>query len=142
MRAARADSLFRWRDPVLRMEARSLAAAFESVDEPWEPHLLAELNDQHVKVARLDGEFVWHAHGDADELFYVVDGDLTVEYRDDGREDAVHLGPGDLTVAPAGVEHRPVAHEETEVVLFEPAGTTNTGDAEASEQTVEDLDRA
>ncbi|MDH5019490.1 cupin domain-containing protein [Halobacterium rubrum] len=124
------------------MDSQSLADAFDAVEETWTPHLIAELNDQHVKVARLDGEFVWHAHEDADELFYVVDGDLTVEYRDDAdRENAVHLGPGDLTVAPAGVEHRPVAHEETEVVLFEPAGTTNTGDAEASDRTVEDLDR-
>ena len=122
------------------MDARSLEAAFDSFDEPWEPHLLAELNGQHVKVARLDGEFVWHAHEDAAELFYVVDGDLTIEYREDGYEDAVHLGPGDLTVAPAGVEHRPVAHEETKVVLFEPAGTTNTGDAADSERTVTDLD--
>ncbi|WP_232702661.1 cupin domain-containing protein [Halobacterium wangiae] len=123
------------------MDARSLADAFDSVEETWEPRLLAELNGQHVKVARLDGEFVWHAHEDADELFYVLDGDLTIEYREDGREDAVHLGPGDLTVAPAGVEHRPVAHEETEVVLFEPAGTTNTGTAEESDRTVEDVER-
>jgi len=123
------------------MEARSLSAAFESFEETWEPRLLAELNDQQVKVARLDGEFVWHAHEDADELFYVVDGDLTIEYRDDEREDAVHLGPGDLTVAPAGVEHRPVAHEETKVALFEPAGTTNTGDAADSDLTVEDVER-
>ncbi|CQH59999.1 cupin 2 barrel domain protein [Halobacterium hubeiense] len=123
------------------MEARSLAEAFASFEETWEPRVLAELNDQQVKVARLDGEFVWHAHEDADELFYVVDGDLTIEYRDDDREDAVHLGPGDLTVAPAGVEHRPVAHEETKVVLFEPAGTKNTGDADDSERTVEELER-
>jgi len=125
------------------MDAQSLADAFDAVEEAWTPHLLTELNDQHVKVARLDGEFVWHAHEDADELFYVVDGDLTIEYRDedDGGEHSVRLGPGDLTVAPAGVEHRPVAHEETEVLLFEPAGTTNTGDAEASDRTVEDLDR-
>jgi mannose-6-phosphate isomerase-like protein (cupin superfamily) len=122
------------------MEARSLADAFESFEETWEPRILAALNDQHVKVARLDGEFVWHAHEDADELFYVVEGDLTVQYRDDDREDAVHLGPGDLTVAPAGVEHRPVAHEESKVVLFEPAGTTNTGDVEDSERTVKDLE--
>jgi mannose-6-phosphate isomerase-like protein (cupin superfamily) len=122
------------------MEARSLAKAFESFEETWEPRILAELNDQHVKVARLDGEFVWHAHDDADELFYVVDGDLTIEYRDDEQADAVHLGPGELTVAPAGVEHRPVAHEESKVVLFEPAGTTNTGDVEDSERTVEDFE--
>ena len=122
------------------MDARSLDDAFDAVDGTWEPRLLAELNDQHVKVARLDGEFVWHAHADADELFYVVDGDLNIEYREDDEERSVRLGPGDLTVAPAGVEHRPVAHEATEVVLFEPAGTTNTGDADDSERTVDDVD--
>jgi mannose-6-phosphate isomerase-like protein (cupin superfamily) len=123
------------------MERRSLDDAFESFAETWEPHLLAELNDQHVKIARLDGEFVWHAHEDADELFYVVDGDLTIEYREGGEEDAVQLGPGDVTVVPAGIEHRPVAHEESKVVLFEPAGTTNTGDADDSDRTVEEIDR-
>jgi mannose-6-phosphate isomerase-like protein (cupin superfamily) len=123
------------------MDARSLDDAFDAVDDTWTPHLLAELNDQHVKVARLDGEFVWHAHADADELFYVVDGDLTVEYRENGEERSVRLGPGDLTVAPAGVEHRPVAHEETEVLLFELSGTTNTGDAAGSDRTVDDVER-
>ncbi|MFC3477200.1 cupin domain-containing protein [Halobacterium litoreum] len=123
------------------MDAKSLAEAFDSFEETWEPRILAELNGQHVKVARLDGEFVWHAHEDADELFYVVDGDLSIEYRDGDREDAVHLGPGDLAVAPAGVEHRPVAHEETKVLLFEPAGTTNTGDAADSDRTITELDR-
>jgi len=123
------------------MDAKSLADAFDAVDDTWTPHLLAELNDQHVKVAVLDGEFVWHAHADADELFYVVDGDLTVEYREDGEQRSVRLGPGDVTVAPAGVEHRPVAHEETEVLLFEPAGTTNTGDAGDDERTVEEVER-
>jgi len=123
------------------MDVRSLDDAFDAVDDTWEPRLLAALNDQHVKVARLDGEFVWHAHEDADELFYVVDGDLTIEYREDGEDRSIRLGPGDLTVAPAGVEHRPVAHEETEVLLFEPAGTTNTGDAEDSERTVDDVER-
>ena len=71
-----------------------------------------------------------------------MDGDLTIEYREeDGKERSVRLGPGDLTVAPAGVEHRPVAHEETEVLLFEPAGTTNTGDAADNDRTVEDVER-
>lgn len=123
------------------MESHSLADAFDSFEETWSPRILAELNGQHVKVARLEGAFVWHSHADADELFYVVEGDLRVEYREDGAEDAVSLSAGELTVAPAGVEHRPVADGEAKVLLFEPAGTLNTGDAEGDERTVEDPER-
>ncbi|WP_188869871.1 cupin domain-containing protein [Halarchaeum rubridurum] len=118
------------------MESTSLADAFDSFDETWSPRIVAALNDQHVKVARLDGAFVWHSHADADELFYVVEGALTVEYREDGDVDAVELAAGDLTVVPAGVEHRPVADGEAKVLLFEPAGTLNTGDANDDERTV------
>ncbi|MFC7096971.1 cupin domain-containing protein [Halobaculum marinum] len=109
------------------MEKVSLTDGFDSFDEPWSPRLAAELNGQAVKLAKLDGEFVWHSHPDADELFWVVDGGpLDVEFRD---EPTVTLDPGELLVVPAGVEHRPVARAETKVALFEPAGTDNTGDA-------------
>jgi len=117
------------------VEPVSIPAALESVDEPWSPRIVAEANDQHVKIARLDGGFVWHAHPDADELFYVLDGRLEIEFRD---ESPATLARGDLLVVPAGVEHRPVAPEETTVLLFEPAGTKNTGDAADSALTVED----
>jgi mannose-6-phosphate isomerase-like protein (cupin superfamily) len=109
------------------MEPVDIDAAFSAVEEPWTPHLAAELNGQAVKLARADGEFVWHSHDDADELFLVVDGRLRVELRDD---DDVVLEDGEFVVVPAGVEHRPVAAEPTEMLLFEPSGTTNTGDVE------------
>jgi mannose-6-phosphate isomerase-like protein (cupin superfamily) len=86
--------------------------------------VVAALNDYHVKLARLQGEFVWHAHADTDELFLVLAGRLTIHFRDG---EAV-LGPGELLVVPRGVEHRPVAAEECQVLLLEPAGTVNTGD--------------
>lgn len=109
------------------MEKVSLAEGFDSVEEPWSPRLAAELNGQAVKLARLDGEFVWHSHPDADELFWVVEGGpLDIEFRE---ESTATLSPGELLVVPAGVEHRPVAREEANVALFEPAGTENTGDA-------------
>ncbi|MXR40053.1 cupin domain-containing protein [Halobaculum sp. WSA2] len=109
------------------MEKVSLADGFDSFEEPWSPRLAAELNGQAVKLARLDGEFVWHSHPDADELFWVIEGGpLDVEFRDAPTET---LSPGELLVVPAGVEHRPVAREEAEVALFEPSGTENTGDA-------------
>ncbi|QZP36247.1 cupin domain-containing protein [Halobaculum magnesiiphilum] len=109
------------------MEKVSLAEGFDSVEEPWSPRLAAELNGQAVKLARLDGEFVWHSHPDADELFWVIEGGpLDIEFRE---EPTATLSAGELLVVPAGVEHRPVAHEEANVALFEPAGTENTGDA-------------
>ena len=115
------------------MEMVNLDAAFDSFEERWSPRVAAELNGQAVKLAKLEGEFVWHSHADADELFLVRSGELTLELRD--RPD-VHLGSGELVVVPAGVEHRPVADGVAEVLLFEPAGTRNTGDVE-DERTVE-----
>jgi mannose-6-phosphate isomerase-like protein (cupin superfamily) len=103
----------------------NLTEALASFDERWQPHRLATLNDYDVKIVKLLGEFVWHSHPDTDELFLVVDGALTIQLRD--RD--VHLGPGDLFVVPLGVEHCPKAEVETSVVLIEPKGTTNTGDA-------------
>ena len=102
----------------------NLDAAFALVPEAWQPHRLTSVNDYDVKVARLHGEFVWHAHPDTDELFLVVSGRLTIRLRD--RE--VELGPHDVFVVPKGVEHCPHADEEALVVLFEPKGTVNTGD--------------
>jgi mannose-6-phosphate isomerase-like protein (cupin superfamily) len=110
------------------MEKVRLDGAFESFDEHWSPRVAAELNGQAVKLAKVAGEFVWHLHEDADELFLVQSGELRIEFRED---DDVTLSPGELLVVPAGVEHRPVASEETELVLFEPTATTNTGDVES-----------
>jgi mannose-6-phosphate isomerase-like protein (cupin superfamily) len=103
---------------------RNLDAVFARIPEPWQPHLLASVNDQDVKVARLRGEFVWHAHPDSDELFLVIDGRLTIQLRDGDAE----LGPNDMFVVPAGVEHCPRADEEALVVMVERTGTVNTGD--------------
>jgi mannose-6-phosphate isomerase-like protein (cupin superfamily) len=108
--------------------------AFDRIDDLWSPHVAAELNGQHVKLARLEGTFDWHHHDDADELFLVHEGELTIRLRD---EPDVHLSAGQLHVVPAGVDHQPVADEECRVLLFEPAGTVNTGNVE-SERTVQD----
>lgn len=103
-----------------------LADAFTRVPAPWTPLVVGTLNGQHVKIAVLDGSFVWHQHPDADELFHVLSGRLTLRFRD--RPDQV-LGPGQLTIVPRGVEHCPVAEDgPVQVVLFEPIGTRNTGD--------------
>jgi len=119
------------------MEKVSLDEAFGSFDEHWSPRLAGELNGQAVKLAKADGEFVWHHHAEADELFLVVSGELRIEFRDEA--DAV-LEAGELLVVPRGVEHRPVATEETEILLFEPSETRNTGNVETDE-TETDLER-
>lgn len=106
--------------------ALALADAFAAFDDQWSPRVVATLNGQHVKVVKLGGAFVWHHHDDADELFLVHRGRLRLEFRDR----VVELGPGELCVVPRGVEHRPVTvSDEVELVLFEPAGTVNTGTA-------------
>jgi mannose-6-phosphate isomerase-like protein (cupin superfamily) len=93
------------------------------VHDHWHPRVVAALNGQHVKVVKLEGAFTWHHHEHEDELFLVVRGRLRMEFRDGTLE----LAPGELVVVPRGVEHRPVADEEVEVLLVEPAGTLNTG---------------
>lgn len=106
------------------IEKVSLAEKLGRIHEPWSPRIVAELNGQHVKLARLRGEFVWHHHEHEDELFLVVRGRLTMELRDR----TLTLEPGELVVIPRGVEHRPVAADgDVEVLLFEPASTLNTG---------------
>jgi len=117
-------------------EPVNLDSAFATFSEHWSPRIVAELNGQHVKVAKFQGEFVWHHHDNEDELFYVVKGRLRIQFRD--RE--VILTPGELLVVPGGVEHLPVAEEETWVLLFEPASTLNTGNVR-NERTVEHLER-
>ncbi len=102
------------------------------IREHWSPRIVAELNEQHVKLAKIQGEFVWHRHEQEDELFLVLEGELSMQFRD--RE--VTLLPGEMIVVPRGVEHRPVARKETHLLLFEPAGTLNTGDV-VNERTIE-----
>jgi mannose-6-phosphate isomerase-like protein (cupin superfamily) len=106
-----------------RMEKVSLAEKFASFTEHWRPKIVGELNGQEVKVVKFKGEFVWHQHEDADEMFLVWRGRMRVEFRDR----TVELAPGEFLIVPRGLEHRTTAEEETEVVLFEPAATRNTG---------------
>ena len=113
------------------MEKVRLVSKFASFSEHWSPKIVGELNGQHVKVVKFVGEFVWHHHDHEDEMFLVHRGRFRMELRDR----AIELEAGDFLIVPRGVEHRPVADEEVEGVLFEPAGTLNTGNVE-SERTV------
>ncbi|MEM7308469.1 MAG: cupin domain-containing protein [Planctomycetota bacterium] len=106
------------------MEKVNLEAKLARIQEHWSPRIVAALNGQEVKLAKLQGEFVWHSHADEDELFLVLRGRLRLLFRDG----EVELAEGELYVVPRGVEHKPVADEEVEVLLFEPATTVNTGE--------------
>lgn len=119
------------------MHKVNLIAALAGIRDHWNPRIAGELNGQHVKLVKFQGEFVWHKHEHEDELFLVLDGRFTMEYREaDGTMAAIDLEPGEFLIVPRGMEHRPVAVEEVSVLLFEPAGTLNTGDAQDS-RTVE-----
>ncbi|MHC5111149.1 MAG: cupin domain-containing protein [Planctomycetota bacterium] len=117
------------------MKKINLNEKFAAIDTFWKPGVIAELNGQHVRLARLKGAFVWHKHDHEDELFVVIKGRLRIEFRDHAEE----LGEGEIIVIPRGVEHRPVAEEEAHVMLFEPATTVNTGDT-TCEMTVTDYE--
>ena len=118
------------------MDVVNLAAKLAQIAEPWTPRIIGELNGQHVKLARLHGEFVWHHHENEDELFLVLRGRMTMRLRD--RE--VELSEGELFIVPRGVEHLPVGEPEAEVLVFEPAGTLNTGNVR-NERTVDEPER-
>ena len=114
----------------------NLEQAFSRFSEYWSPHVVADLNGQHVRLAKLKGEFFWHSHENEDEMFLVVRGHLTIKLRD--RE--ISLNEGEFFVVPRGVEHLPEAREEVWVMLFEPAETLNTGNVR-NERTRTDLER-
>lgn len=97
----------------------------QALDAYWSPKIVGQVNNHFVKVAKLKGEFVWHDHADEDEMFLVLQGELTIDFQD---RDAVHLGPGDMYVVPKGVQHFPIAPLECCVALFEPVATAHTGD--------------
>ncbi len=115
--------------------------AFAQFQDHWNPRIVAELNGQQVKVAKLLGEFDWHHHENEDELFWVHRGELELKWRDaDDVQHSVVLEPGDCFVVPRGVSHQPIARDEVEIVLFEPATTLNTGNVE-NMRTRRELDR-
>lgn len=101
----------------------NLAEKFRSVARPWTPMILGAVNECHVKIAKLEGEFIWHHHEQEDELFLVLKGTLRMEFRDHTET----VGEGEMIIVPRGVEHRPVAEGVVQVLLFEPAATLNTG---------------
>ncbi|MEM9555219.1 MAG: cupin domain-containing protein [Acidobacteriota bacterium] len=116
-------------------EVVNLVEKLALFDDHWSPRVVAELNDYQLKLAKIEGDFVWHAHDDTDEAFFVVQGSMAIEMRDR----TVHLDAGDLFVVPKGVEHRPVAAAECHILLIEPRGVVNTGEAGGELQAPNDV---
>jgi len=108
----------------------NFADKFEKINAPWQPRVVAEMNDYQFKLVRLEGDFVWHQHADTDETFIVLEGELRIDFRDH----CVHLKAGEMVVVPRGVEHKPFAAGAVKALLIEPRGVVNTG-AEGGERT-------
>jgi mannose-6-phosphate isomerase-like protein (cupin superfamily) len=105
--------------------AINLREKFGLFEEQWSPRVIAEMNDYQFKLVKLEGDFVWHSHAETDETFFVVEGELRIDFRDG----AVTIGPGEMFVVPKGVEHKPFAASVVKLMLVEPKGVVNTGDA-------------
>ncbi len=121
---------------ILSMQSINVLQKFNLFNDHWSPKIIGELNGQAIKLAKVQGEFVWHDHKEEDELFFIVKGKLRIEFRDK----AIELNEGEMLIVPKGVEHRPVAEEETWIMLFEPVATKHTGDVKHA-LTVEAYDR-
>lgn len=119
----------------MQSDVVNLSEKFSKFAEHWSPRVVAEMNDYQIKLAKFQGDFVWHDHKDTDEVFLVVKGAMGIELRDG----TVHLSEGEVYVVPKGVEHRPFAEDECHVLLIEPRGVVNTGDSGGELQAENDV---
>ena len=117
----------------MKYSAINLKEKLNSFSEYWSPKIIAQMNDYHFKLVKFEGDFVWHSHADTDETFIIIEGQMSIDFRD-GRVD---LKAGEMFVVPKGAEHKPFAEKECKVMLVEPSGTLNTGEA-GGEMTAED----
>ena len=117
----------------MSIDVVNLTDKFSLITKQWDPRIIAQLNDYHLKIAKIQGDFVWHSHPDTDEVFLVIEGTLVIHLRNG----ELLLETGELCVIPRGVKHKPAAEQECQILMVEPAGTLNTGDA-GGDRTVED----
>ncbi|MGB2768197.1 MAG: cupin domain-containing protein [Candidatus Zixiibacteriota bacterium] len=110
----------------MKHSAINLKEKLAKLSEHWSPKIIAQMNDYHFKLVKFQGDFIWHSHNDTDETFIVLDGEMSIDFRD-GKVD---LKPGEMYVVPKGVEHKPFAKNECQIMLVEPAGTPNTGNVD------------
>jgi mannose-6-phosphate isomerase-like protein (cupin superfamily) len=109
-------------------EKINLKEKLSKFSDHWSPKVIAEMNDYQFKLVKIEGDFVWHNHGDTDEFFLVIEGEMKIEFKDE----TVILKEGEIFVVPKGVEHKPYAEEECKIMIVEPRGVINTGDAESN----------
>jgi len=109
----------------MERKAINLREKFAKFSDQWKPKIIAQLNDYQIKLVRVEGDFTWHDHKDTDEVFVIIEGELRIDFRDGN----VILKAGELFIVPKGIEHKPYAEKECKMLLVEPAGTVNTGDA-------------
>ncbi len=112
------------------MDKINLAQKLSIINDHWNPRIVGELNNQYLKLVKFKGPFTWHHHENEDEMFLVVKGRFRMDFREDENDGAQWIETGEIIIVPRGVEHRPFAEEECEVLLFEPASTLNTGNVE------------
>lgn len=117
----------------MKYSAINFSEKFAKFSEHFSPKIIAQLNDYHLKLAKIRGDFVWHEHNDTDEAFIVLDGEMRIDFRDG----SVDLKAGEMFIVPKGIEHKPFAERECQIMLIEPVGTINTGDT-GGELTAED----
>jgi mannose-6-phosphate isomerase-like protein (cupin superfamily) len=117
----------------LKQQPINLLQKCSLISEHWNPRVVAEMNDYQFKVVKIEGDFVWHEHADTDEAFFVIEGELRIDFRNG----SVNLRSGEMFVVPRGVEHKPFAQNEVKMMLIEPKGVFNTGDSETSDITAE-----
>jgi mannose-6-phosphate isomerase-like protein (cupin superfamily) len=115
----------------MKKEAINIKDKFGKFSEQWAPKIIAQMNNYHFKLARVKGDFTWHDHKDTDEVFLVIKGELRIDFKNG----SVTLGEGEMFVVPKGVEHKPFAKKECKILIVEPAGTVNTGDAGGKQTT-------
>jgi mannose-6-phosphate isomerase-like protein (cupin superfamily) len=124
------------KEVIMSIEKVNINQKLGLFSEHWSPKIVGELNGQHVKVVKLMGEFIWHHHDQEDEMFLVIKGVMKMEFRDK----TIEVGKGEFIIVPKKVEHRPVAENEVEILLFEPASTLNTGNV-LSDRTKKELEK-
>ncbi len=122
-------------DHTVKRRAINFEEKFGKFSDYWAPKIIAQLNDYHIKLVRVKGDFVWHDHKETDEVFIVIEGELRIDFRDG----AVALKPGEMFVVPKGVEHKPFSEKECKLLLVEPSGTVNTGDAGGDRTAANDI---
>jgi mannose-6-phosphate isomerase-like protein (cupin superfamily) len=133
LKQLRYNFINKFRDILMDDKAINLLDKFSLFSDQWSPKIVAQLNDYHFKVVRIQGDFTWHDHKDTDEVFLVLDGEMRIDFRDK----KIVLKEGEMYLVPKGIEHKPYAENECKILLVEPAGTVNTGDA-GGDKTAED----